>query len=163
MYVPEQGYAEYYENEPSEFDGTYFTTSATTSWHIPDENYKLGHNDNKYHAILDCTNLYPLGSNPDNPLDFWNQTSRLFFIKDGIVESHVDLLINCYCPKSGNYIYLNDSNWSSKVYMDTGCYHLWVKGENNKRQYICRCDGTQTVMNDLYTFAEYKEDMDYYF
>lgn len=163
VYVPEQGYAEYYENEPSEFDGTYFTTSATTSWHIPDENYKLGHNDNKYHAILDCTNLYPLGSNPDNPLDFWNQTSRLFFIKDGIVESHVDLLINCYCPKSGNYIYLNDSNWSSKVYMDTGCYHLWVKGENNKRQYICRCDGTQTVMNDLYTFAEYKEDMDYYF
>lgn len=163
VYVPEQGYAEYYENEPSEFDGTYFTTSATTSWHIPDENYKLGHNDNKYHAILDCTNLYPLGSNPDNPLDFWNQTSRLFFIKDGIVESHVDLLINCYCPKSGNYIYLNDSNWSSKVYMDTGCYHLWVKGENNKRQYICRCDGTQTDMNDLYTFAEYKEDMDYYF
>ena len=156
VYVPTQGYEAYYKDEHSEFDGAYFTESATTN-SMPNENYKLGHNDNKYHAILDCSNLYPLGSNPDNPLDFWNTTSRLFFIKDGIVESHVDLLINPYVGDW--YIDLNNSNWSSKVHMDTTCYHLWIKGENNTRRYLCPCDGTGIE----YTFAQYKDENDYHF
>jgi hypothetical protein len=142
----------------SDFDGAYFEDSGTTQ-NLPNPKKLLGYDDNIYHARLEYANLSPLGLQPDNSLDFWNQLCQLSFIKKGIVMSWVDLLINCYYPKPGFTSVSLDGDWNSKIEISNDCYHLWVKGPNNTREYIGACNPNGNIMRSNYTFAQYKEMM----
>jgi hypothetical protein len=142
----------------SDFDGAYFEDSGTTQ-NLPNPKKLLGYDDNTYHARLNYANLSPLGLQPDNTLDFWNQLCQLSFIKKGIAMSWVDLLINCYYPKPGFTSVSLDGDWNSKIEISDDCYHLWVKGPNNTREYIGACSLNGKIMKSNYTFAQYKEMM----